>query len=236
MANPGSFEIDGRNRVRRLPRRGHYDRATVYSILDQAWMCHVGIVDAGQQVVIPMMHARLEDQIILHGARSSRLLQNLGSGQPVCVSAAIVDGLVLAKSLFHHSMNYRSVVAFGHGETITDQDRVLAGLKALSDKVLPGRWDDARQPTANELKATTLIGIQMESASAKIRSGGPIEEEEDHNFPCWSGVVPMQTIAHSPVADSQFSAGIQVPEYLANWKESLNHGSAMHPKSLKELP
>ena len=208
------FEVEERNRVRRVPKRGIYDRLTVYEIIDAAPISHVAIHDPDQgPIVIPTLHGRIDDQLIYHGATTSRLMQQLASGQPVCISFALVDGLVLAKSLFHHSMNYRSVVVFGRGRQVETEAEKNRALKAMSDRLLPGRWEDARLPNAKELKATSIVMIEMESASAKVRTGDPVDDPEDHDFPCWSGIVPFETVWKQPIADAN-STDVQVPEYL----------------------
>ncbi len=210
-----SYKITDRNRVRRVAKRGVYDHQAVHAVIDAALIAHVGILDSdGSGVaVIPMFHARLDDCLLFHGARSSRLIKYLGSGQPVSVSFALVDGLVLAKSLFHHSMNYRSAVVFGRGALMDGEDRQLEALKILSDKVLPGRWEDARGPNEKEMSATAVVAVQIESASAKIRTGPPIDDEEDFQLPVWSGVVPLASHYGQPVSDEHSQAS-PVPGYL----------------------
>lgn len=213
MSNP--YEITDRNRVRRVAKRGVYDRQQVHAIIDAALLAHVGILDTESDgvAVIPMCHARMDDCVLFHGARSSRLLRYLSSGQPVSVSFAMADGLVLAKSLFHHSMNYRSAVIFGRGSLIEGEAARLKALKAISDKILPGRWEDARGPNDKEMSATAVVSVQIESASAKIRTGDPIDDEEDFDLPVWSGVVPIGSHYGEPAADGN-SQGTASPEYL----------------------
>ena len=183
------FDITEQNRVRRVAKRGLYDHESVFRVIDAAWIGHIGITTPPTDerpsgvTVIPMLHARIDDQLIFHGATSSRLMKYLSSGQPICVSFGIVDGLALAKSLFHHSMNYRSAVVFGSGALEEDPDQRIAALKAISDKVMPGRWDDARQPNQKELKATAIVTMKIDTASAKIRTGAPVDEEDDHHLP-----------------------------------------------------
>jgi len=214
IAMPEQFEINDRNRVRRVAKRGEYDHAAVFQVIDAAPLGHVSINDQQQGLIaIPMLHARMEDRLIFHGATTSRLMQHLGSGAPCCVSFAMVDGLVLAKSLFHHSMNYRSAVVFGCGQLVNDEPERLNALKAISDKLLPGRWEDARQPNAKEMKATAIVSLKIESASAKIRSGPPSDDPEDIELPIWSGVVPCQVQTQTPIAD-EHSQKIALPDYL----------------------
>jgi uncharacterized protein len=177
------FARTEKNRIKRLPKRGYYDRATIYRILDEALICHVGFAEGGQPYVIPINFARVDNTIVLHGAKASRLLKHVEAGHPVCVEATIVDGLVLARSVFHHSMNYRSVVLFGTGRLITDEDDKLAALEAVTEHLIPGRWKEARLPTRKELNATSVVSIQIDEASAKVRVGPPVDEEEDYGLP-----------------------------------------------------
>jgi nitroimidazol reductase NimA-like FMN-containing flavoprotein (pyridoxamine 5'-phosphate oxidase superfamily) len=197
-----------------MPARGAYDRATIYPIVDGALICHVGIVDAGQPIVIPTLHARQEDAILLHGASTSRLLRYAASGAPLCITVTHVDGLVLARSVFHHSVNYRSAVLFGHGRLIEDEDEKMAALAAFTEKLIPGRWSDARLPNAIELKATAAVAVTIESASAKIRSGPPKDDDEDYALPVWAGVLPIHQQWGDPEADALLSPEITLPEYL----------------------
>ncbi len=212
-----NFAVEDRNRVRRAAKRGVYDRDSVFQVIDAAWIGHIGFHDQQHGVtVIPMMHARSNDQLIFHGATTSRLMQHLGSGIPISVSFGMVDGLVLAKSLFHHSMNYRSAVVFGTGRISQDPAERMSALKAISDKVMPGRWDDARQPNDQELKATAIVLLTIETTSAKIRSGDPIDAQEDLQLPCWSGVLPMHR-QHLVAEADKHSQNIPLPDYLQAW-------------------
>lgn len=202
------------NKVRRIPERGAYDPETIYAIIDAALICHVGFVQDGQPFVIPTIHARVGDEILLHGAKASRLLKHVQSGQPICASFTLLDGLVLARSVFHSSMNYRSAVVFGHGRIIEDEAEKVRGLAAISEHLLPGRWDDARPPTAQELQATTLVAVAIDSASAKARSGPPSDDEEDYTLPIWAGVLPIRQQFLVPEADPRLIEGVPVPEYI----------------------
>ena len=216
------FKTSDLNRVKRVPSRGVYDHKTVFQIIDAAWVGHVGILNPqGGVTVIPMLHARMSDSLIFHGANSSRLMKYLCSGQPVSVSFAMVDGLVLAKSLFHHSMNYRSTVVFGTGRLLSDKTEILAALNAISEKIMPGRWDDARQPNEKELSATAVVKLQIESASAKIRTGAPIDDQADLDLPVWSGVLPIRSSFDKPVSDLN-SDNVMVPEYFESFTSSYN--------------
>jgi nitroimidazol reductase NimA-like FMN-containing flavoprotein (pyridoxamine 5'-phosphate oxidase superfamily) len=202
------------NKVRRMPERGVYDRDAIYAIIDAAPICHVGFVQDGQPFVIPTIHARLGDEILLHGAKASRLLKHVQAGQPICITVTLLDGLVLARSVFNSSMNYRSALIFGHGRTIEDRAEKLAGLAALSEHLLPGRWQEARQPTEQELKATTLVAIAIDSASAKVRTGPPSDDEDDYSLPIWAGVLPIRQQFLEPEADTRLATGIPLPDSI----------------------
>src|SRR6266496_1443936 len=169
-----------KTRINRLPKRGHYDHETIYQILDEALICHVGFVQAGQPFVIPINFARIDDSIVFHGAKASRLLKHIEAGHPVCVEATIVDGLVLARSVFHHSMNYRSVVLFGKGRAVENEQEKMDALKAVAEHLIPGRWAEARLPDRKEMNATRVVSIKIDEASAKVRIGPPVDEPEDY--------------------------------------------------------
>jgi uncharacterized protein len=211
------FEKTKRNTIKRLPKRGYYDRQTVYRILDEALICHVGFVDGGQPCVIPINFARVGDTIVMHGAKASRLLKHIEAGHPICVEATIVDGLVLARSVFHHSVNYRSVVLFGTGRLVEDEQEKLAALEAVTEHLIPGRWKEARRPNAKELNATSVVSIRVDAASAKVRVGPPVDEEEDYGLPVWAGILPLPQIPLAPVRDELQSDEIPLPGYLANY-------------------
>lgn len=206
-----------RNRINRLPKRGYYDRETVYRILDEALICHVGFAEGGQPYVIPINFARLRDTIVMHGAKASRLLKHVEAGHPICVEATIVDGLVLARSVFHHSLNYRSVVLFGTGRLVEDEIEKLAALEAVTEHLIPGRWKEARRPNRKELNATSVVSIAIDEASAKVRVGPPVDEEEDYGLPVWAGVLPLQEIPSAPVRDAVQSEDVPLPEYIARY-------------------
>ena len=209
-----------RNRIRRLPKRGHYDKDTIYRILDEGLVCHVGLVEDGQPVVIPMNYARRDDAVILHGAPASRLLKYVQAGHPVCVTVTLLDGLVLARSAFHHSMNYRSAVVFGQGRLIETEQEKLAALEVLTEHIVPGRWQDARRPNRQELDATTVVSIAIESASAKVRTGPPLDDEDDYQLPVWAGVLPIQQQALTPVNDPRLRKDIPVPSSVSNYRRT----------------
>lgn len=210
-----TFDKTPRNTVRRLAKRGSYDSDTIYPIIDEAKICHVGFSIDGQPFIIPTIHARHEDSLYLHGSKSSRMLEHLRAGNPMCVSITLLDGLVLARSVFHHSMNYRSVVLFGQGKLIEDDGDKTLALEVLTNHVVPGRWDDARRPTRKELDATVVIEMPIDSASAKLRGGPPGDDEEDYALPVWAGVLPLRQQALPLDPDPKLSEGIAVPEYLA---------------------
>ena len=204
-----------RTRVVREPQRGVYDRATVNQILDEAFLCHVGFMVDGQPFVIPTSYGRDGDVLYIHGSVASRMLRNLQRGIPVCVTVTLLDGLVLARSVFNHSMNYRSVVILGTAKLVDDPGEKIAALRALSEHIVPGRWDDARQPSEKELKVTSVLRIPIEEFSAKVRVGPPVDDEEDYSFPTWAGVIPLEMKRGAPIADERCSR--EVPAYVENY-------------------
>ncbi len=189
-----------RTRVRRLPRRAAYDRATIDAILDEALVCHLAFSAGEQPFAIPTAFARIGDQVYVHGSTASRALR-ASAGAPVCLTVTLIDGIVLARSAFHHSMNYRSVVVLGRAEEVAGEEERLAAMRALVDKVSPGRWSEIRPPNRQELKATTILRLSLAEASAKIRTGPPIDDEEDLTLPCWAGVIPLALIRGAAIAD-----------------------------------
>ena len=204
-----------RTRVVRESDRGVYDRDTVNRILDEGFLCHVGFIVDGQPYVIPTSYGRDGDMLYVHGSAASRMLRNLDQGIPVCVTVTLLDGLVLARSVFNHSMNYRSVVILGTATLIDNPEEKLAALLALSEHILPGRWDDSRQPNEKELKATAVLRIPIEEFSAKVRVGPPIDDEPDYTFPTWAGVIPLQMTVGTPIRDERCER--ELPEYLRNY-------------------
>jgi nitroimidazol reductase NimA-like FMN-containing flavoprotein (pyridoxamine 5'-phosphate oxidase superfamily) len=205
------------NQVKRLPERGHYDAATIYPIVDAALLCHVGFAIDNQPYIIPTLHARHGDTILLHGAKGSRLLRHIQSGGPVCITVTVMDGIVLARSVFHHSINYRSAVLFGTGALVEGDEARLRALEAFTERLIPGRWADARPPSPIELKQTTIVAVPIESASAKIRTGPPKDEAEDLDLPVWAGVLPLQYVAGTPIADDQLSPAVELPGYIRDY-------------------
>ena len=207
-----------RTTVKRLPKRGHYERGTINAILDEGFICHVGFVIDGQPYVIPTGYAHVDDHIYIHGSSASRMLRDLSKGVEVCVTITIVDGLVLARSAFHHSMNYRSVVILGRARLVTDADEKNHALEALTEHIVPGRWADVRWPTDLELKATTVLKLAIDEASAKIRTGGPIDDEEDCAMDVWAGVLPLSLETGEPLADDRLDPSISPPENVTTYK------------------
>ena len=205
-----AYTPTGRTQVRRLPKRAVYDKAEVYSILDAGYVCHVGFVDGGQPCVIPIGYARAGDQLYIHGSPASRMLRALEGGADACVTVTLLDGFVLARSAFHHSMNYRSVVVFGRARLVTDRDEKLEALRAFTDHVVPGRWAEVRQPNDRELNATKVIALPLDEASAKVRTGPPIDDEEDYSLPVWAGVVPVRMEVGEPLADGRVLPDVTV--------------------------
>jgi uncharacterized protein len=202
-----------RTRVVREPERGVYDRETVYRILDEGFICHIGFHMEGQPFVIPTSYGRSGNNLYIHGSAASRMLRNLDKGIPVCVTVTLLDGLVLARSIFNHSMNYRSVVVLGTASVVEDPEEKLKALRLLSEHILPGRWADSRQPNERELKATFALRVPITEFSAKIRQGPPIDDEADYAFKTWAGVIPLETVAREPVPDARCNAEIPAPAY-----------------------
>lgn len=211
------FQPTSRTRVRRLPERGVYDKESIYQIIDEALMCHVAFVQDDEPFVIPTLHARHEDLILLHGASSSRLMKHLEAGKPVSLAISLVDGLVLARSVFSHSINYRSVVLFGCGQKVVSNADKMVALERFTERIMPGRWADARLPTALELKATSVAQVPIELASAKIRQGPPKDYEADLALPVWAGVVPIRQQAGDPLPDPQQPDDTALPDYIRRY-------------------
>lgn len=204
------------NRVRRIPERGHYDTATIYPIIDEALICHVGLIDDGQPIVIPTLHARDGDRILLHGAKASRLLKHVQSGGAVSIAITLLDGIVVARSVYNSSMNYRSVVLFGKGEPVSEKDK-LAALERFTEHLIPGRWKDARQPNDYEMNATTIVAVPIDLASAKVRVGPPKDNEEDYDLPIWGGIIPVRQNFMTPQVDPKSKHDLSVPHYIAHY-------------------
>jgi len=214
-----------RTKVRRLSARGSYDRDVIHAILDEALVCHVGFVDEDQPVVIPTIHVRIGDRVYLHGSNASRMLVRLREGVPACVTVTLLDGLVLARSAFHHSMNYRSVVIFGRAEETKGREKKMEVFEKLVEHVVPGRWADARRPSDEEINATTLVSLPITEVSAKIRCGPASDDEQDYSLPIWAGVIPLELRAAPPLADEKLPTSILTPDYITAYRR---------PKTIKD--
>jgi len=212
------FTPTERTKVRRLPDRGKYDAESVYGILDEAFICHVGFVVEGQPYVIPTGFARVNDTLYIHGSAASRMLRTLADGVQVCVTVTLIDGIVMARSGFHSSMNYRSVVILGRATQVEGRAEKLAALAAFSEKVMPGRWKDLRETTDAELKGTLVLTLPLNEVSAKVRTGPPKDDEVDYALPLWAGVVPLKLTAGNPIDDPRLPKGIEPPGYARNYK------------------
>jgi nitroimidazol reductase NimA-like FMN-containing flavoprotein (pyridoxamine 5'-phosphate oxidase superfamily) len=207
-----------RTRVHRIPERGVYDRAVIDAILDEGLVCHIGFVDGGLPVVIPTLYARVDDGVYVHGSAASRMLRQVAAGADMCLTVTLVDGLVLARSAFHHSINYRSVVVFGRARMVEDSAEKLVALEAFAEHIMPGRWRDARPPNAQELKATKILALPLTEASAKVRSGPPKDDEADYSLATWAGVIPASVTYGSPVSDPRLATEVAAPDYVRNYR------------------
>ncbi len=205
-----------RTKLKRIPERGTHDRETIYSILDGGFICHVGFVSDGHPFVIPTGYGRMGDDLYIHGSAASRMLRNLQKGVEICVTVTLLDGLVLARSAFHHSMNYRSVVVLGTA-TLVEGEEKLTALRAISENIIRGRWDDVRQPSDQELKATSVLKLPIAEASAKIRTGGPKDDEQDYALPVWAGILPLKMVPGEPEMDAKMKFAAAVPGYVQNY-------------------
>ena len=207
-----------RTTVKRIPALAIYDREAIYRILDEALLCHVGFVEDEQPFVIPAIYARVDDRIYLHGSVDSRMLRALASGTPTCINVTLLDGLVLARSLLHHSMNYRSVVILAKAEEVTDAAAKVQALKALTDHAIPGRWGDARGPTKEELAQTAIVSLPIDEVSAKARTGPPNDDEPDYDLDFWAGVIPLTLKAGVPIDDPKLREGLSAPNYARDYR------------------
>ncbi len=212
-----SFVVSERTRVVREANRAVYDREAIYKILDEGFVCHVGFAVDEQPFVIPTMFARMGDAIYFHGSAASRMLRGASSGLPVCVTVTLADGLVLARSVFNHSMNYRSVVALGTATLISEPTEKLAALRAFTEKLIPGRWEDARQPNEQELKATSILKLPLTEVSAKVRTGGVEDDAADYALPVWAGIIPLRLVADAAIRDERCDAAMPTPAYAKNY-------------------
>jgi uncharacterized protein len=212
------MNLTERTQLRRLPARGSHEPETIHEVLDAGFLGHVGFNVNGQPFVIPTLYGRDGEKLYLHGSAASRMLRELDSRIPACVSVALVDGLVLARSAFHHSINYRSVVAFGTAQKIHDPARKAGALRIISEHVLRARWDDVRAPNEKELQATAVLEFSIEEASTKIRTGPPLDDEEDYALPVWAGVLPLRLTASEPIPDPRLARTTDIPEYIRRYR------------------
>lgn len=211
-----------RTRVVREPERGVYDRESIYRILDEAFLCHVGFSVDGQPFVIPTSFGRKGANLYIHGSAASRMLRQMKEGVSVCVTVTLLDGLVLARSVFNHSMNYRSVVILGKASLVEDPEEKLEALRVLSEHIIPGRWDDVRQPNERELKATSVLRVPIEEFSAKVRTGPPIDDAEDYSISTWAGVLPLEMKVEAPISDPKLDSAFKAPSYIRNYSRRVN--------------
>src|SRR5579864_7705185 len=214
---PENYAPSARTRVVREPHRGVYDRKTAYQILDEGFICHVGFVADGQPFVIPTGYGRSGDNLYIHGSAASRILRRIDEGITVCVTVTLLDGLVLARSIFNHSMKYRSVMILGTAVAVNEAKEKIEALRLLSEHILPGRWVESRQPNEKELKATLVMRLPIEEFSAKVRQGPPVDDEEDYAFPTWAGVVPLTMVAGKPLDDPRLDPAREAPPYTRQY-------------------
>ena len=215
---PEPVATSDRTRIVREPQRAVYDRELIYKILDEGFVCHVGFTADGQTFVIPTMYARVGDALYFHGSAASRMLRGVSTGWNVCITVTLADGLVLARSVFNHSMNYRSAVALGNATIVDEAKEKLDALRAFTEKILPGRWNDARQPNEKELRATSILRLPLTEISAKVRTGGVEDDAEDYALPVWAGVVPLRLVADAPLRDERCDPALPTPAYAANFR------------------
>jgi nitroimidazol reductase NimA-like FMN-containing flavoprotein (pyridoxamine 5'-phosphate oxidase superfamily) len=212
-----TFPLTPRTQVKRLPKRGVYDRPSVYKILDEGFVCHVGFVVEGQPYVIPTGYARVADTLYIHGSAASRMLRGAAQGASICVTVTLVDGLVLARSAFHHSMNYRSVVVIGTAEVVENEQDKMFALRAFTEHIVPSRWQDVRPPDTKELAATLVLRMPIIEASAKIRTGPPLDDDADYELSVWAGIVPLRLTSDSPIPDPKMRSGHEAPAYAMTY-------------------
>jgi len=213
-----NLNITNRTKVNRLPKRAAYDTETIYNILDETFICQVGFKIDGQVYIIPTAFGRKDDHIFIHGSKNSRMLNSIKKGEDVCISVTLADGLVLARSAFHHSINYRSVIIFSIGKENIEPDKKTEALKIILEHIIPGRWNDIRKPNQKELNATSVFSFKIDEASAKIRSGSIIDDKEDLDLNVWAGVLPLEVVPKEPVKDEGLNKSILLPEYIINYK------------------
>lgn len=212
-----NFTPTPRTTIKRIPKRGQYEREIIYQILDEGLVCQIGFVVDDQPYVIPTAYGRVGEKLYIHGSPASRMLRALKEGINVCITVTLVDGLVLARSAFHHSMNYRSVVVFGKASVVQDAEEKLEALYAFCEHVVPGRWESVRQPSPNELAGTLVLSVPLVEVSAKVRTGPPIDDEADYDLPVWAGEIPLQLVAAAPIDDPRLTAGIVPPSHVRDY-------------------
>jgi uncharacterized protein len=215
-----NFNATPRTTLKRLPQRGTYEREDIYNILDEGLVCHVGFIGDGQPFVIPTAYGRAGDRLYLHGSKASRMMKLLQKGVEVCVTVTLLDGLVLARSAFHHSLNYRSVVIFGKASAVEDPAEKYEALRCFTEHIMRGRWSEVRPPTGSELNRTTVLSLPLTEASAKVRTGPPVDDEEDYQLPVWAGVLPLKTVAGELARDPRLQDEIEPAAYLQNSLQS----------------
>ena len=216
-----TFAPTERTTLKRLAKRGNFDRDVVYGILDEAFICHVGFIVEGRPVVIPTAYGRVGDRFYLHGSAANRMLRTAETGVDICVTVTLVDGLVLARSAFHHSINYRSVVIFGRALVVEDSREKFEALRSFTQHVVPNRWSDVREPTDSELKATIVLYLELMEVSAKVRTGPPIDDEDDYAMPVWAGEIPLRLVAGVPIPDPRLAEGIDPPQYVSEYSRTV---------------
>ena len=216
------MNLTKRTELRRIPDRGSHDWGTISQILDAGFLAHVGFCVDGQPFVIPTLYGRDGEKLYLHGSAASRMLRELETGIPACVTVTLVDGLVLARSAFDHSMNYRAVVAFGSARKVADPGQKVKSLRIISEHLIAGRWADVRGPSEKELKATTVLEFSIEEASSKVRSGPPLDDESDYGLPVWAGILPLEMKSRPPIPDDRLIKGVTLPDYVRRYDARIN--------------
>jgi nitroimidazol reductase NimA-like FMN-containing flavoprotein (pyridoxamine 5'-phosphate oxidase superfamily) len=224
-----------RTTLKRLPKRAEYERERVYEILDEAFICHVGFVAGGQPFVIPTGYARVDDRLYIHGSAASRMLKAVSDSIDVCVTVTLIDGLVLARSAFHHSMNYRSVVVFGKATVVEEREEKFAALLAFTEHVVPGRWVEVREPNESEMKATLVLSLPLTEASAKVRTGPPIDDEEDYTIPVWAGVLPLCLAPGEAINDERLQPGTSLPDYVRDYRRPVKRNGKSSAELAEDL-
>ena len=216
MNKKDQINISSRTKVNRLPKRASYDSDIIYKILDESFLCQIGFTIEGQTYIIPTLFGRKDDLIFIHGSQNSRMLKSFKAGEDICISVTLVDGIVLARSAFHHSVNYRSVILFGKPEEITGKEEKTNALEIIMNHIVPGRWDEIRKPNNKELNITSVFSLRINEASAKIRTGPPVDDKEDYDLNVWAGVIPMNIVYGKPERDSALRENISPPGYIKN--------------------